>query len=273
MSPEAAPGSERGAAESSGYLLRKAREALGLSPEEVASELHLSAYQIRALEKDDYEDLPGATYVRGYLRAYARLLNLSEERILVSASLGDSEGQTAGGQDTDAHEDHPGVRISARGITALLVLLLAGAAALWWYGGDGDLVSLMEGDAGSSLNAPGSAAEGRGYLVAPGALPSQATGNESMVSTERRAMFHFQGTSWIDVRDGRDKVLVQRTVAPGLTLAVEGDPPFRVFLGNAAAVQVRYDGKPVTVAPRGDSLYARFTLGVRPPSEPAPAQD
>ncbi len=67
---------------SSGTRLRKAREGLGLSTDDVAGELRLSVSQIKALEQDDYTELPGATYVRGYLRSYARLVNIDEDSVL-----------------------------------------------------------------------------------------------------------------------------------------------------------------------------------------------
>ena len=65
---------EIGHRESAGENLRSAREKYGLTLDDVAAELRLSAYQIRALEEDRYDDLPGETYVRGYLRAYSRLV-------------------------------------------------------------------------------------------------------------------------------------------------------------------------------------------------------
>lgn len=67
---------------SSGARLREARESMGLSVEDVAGELRLSVSQIKALEQDDYTELPGATYVRGYLRSYARLVKVDEEIVL-----------------------------------------------------------------------------------------------------------------------------------------------------------------------------------------------
>ncbi len=66
----------------SGTRLRKARERLGLAAEDVAGELRLSVSQIKALEQDDYTELPGATYVRGYLRSYARLVKVDEDSVL-----------------------------------------------------------------------------------------------------------------------------------------------------------------------------------------------
>lgn len=65
-----------------GRLLRQARLDLRLAPEDVAQILHLSSKQITALEADDYQSLPGPTYVRGYLRGYAQLLGLTPEKVV-----------------------------------------------------------------------------------------------------------------------------------------------------------------------------------------------
>ena len=65
-----------------GERLRNAREAISLSIEEVAARLHLDTRTISNLETDSYEDLPAPTFVRGYLRSYARLLNIDPEPII-----------------------------------------------------------------------------------------------------------------------------------------------------------------------------------------------
>lgn len=71
-----------GATGGPGQALRQARTDLRLSPEDVATQLHLAPRQIIALEADDYSGMPQTTYVRGYLRSYALLLGLSPEPIL-----------------------------------------------------------------------------------------------------------------------------------------------------------------------------------------------
>ncbi len=65
-----------------GQRLREAREAHKLTQEEAATQLRMQLRIIEALESDDYSGLPGATFVQGYLRSYARLLGLPEESIL-----------------------------------------------------------------------------------------------------------------------------------------------------------------------------------------------
>ena len=64
-----------------GQELALAREAKGMSQEQVADILNLTLANVIALENDDYESLPGWTYVSGYLRAYARLLGLDSDSL------------------------------------------------------------------------------------------------------------------------------------------------------------------------------------------------
>lgn len=59
-----------------GSVLRAEREALGVSVREVAETLNLSLAVIEAIEDDDLDRLPGVVFARGYVRAYARLLEL-----------------------------------------------------------------------------------------------------------------------------------------------------------------------------------------------------
>lgn len=67
---------------SAGKALAEARERLGLSVAEVARQLRLSTRQIEALEADDHASLPGKTFLRGFLRNYAKLLQLDPEPLL-----------------------------------------------------------------------------------------------------------------------------------------------------------------------------------------------
>jgi len=70
--PAASPGAE----------LRAAREAAGLSLDDVAQQLKLAPRQVQALEEDDYAKLPGRTFVRGFVRNYARYLHLDPEALV-----------------------------------------------------------------------------------------------------------------------------------------------------------------------------------------------
>ena len=67
---------------SPGIRLQTRRLKNEWSIEDVAADLNLRIEVIAALEADDYSKLPERTYVRGYLRAYARLLGIHEEEVL-----------------------------------------------------------------------------------------------------------------------------------------------------------------------------------------------
>jgi cytoskeleton protein RodZ len=127
-----------------GRRLREAREAKGLSRQEVASQLRLQLRLIEALEEDNEAELPPATFVSGYLRSYARLLELPEDSV-VSPSRAESEPQlvaTIANNGEASSSDWP-----ARLVTYLIIAAIAISVAMWWLaqrGGNGTSVSEPE---------------------------------------------------------------------------------------------------------------------------------
>jgi cytoskeleton protein RodZ len=67
-----------------GGILKYERNRLGQSVERISQYLHLSTDVVRALEDDRHDDLPEPTYVRGYIRSYARYLDLDVEPLIQS---------------------------------------------------------------------------------------------------------------------------------------------------------------------------------------------
>jgi len=65
-----------------GARLRAAREAAGLSLDQVAQQLKLAPRQVKALEDESFGELPGRTFSRGFVRNYARLLHLDAADLL-----------------------------------------------------------------------------------------------------------------------------------------------------------------------------------------------
>jgi cytoskeleton protein RodZ len=117
-----------------GKILCDARKQLGLSPEEVAEILNLSTAQVDALENDNFANLPGSTYVRGYLRSYAQVLELSPEDILAAyASVNGTQHatrlSTLSPEPEVTLKDRP-VKFAAFLVAGLLVVL----AVVWWQG-------------------------------------------------------------------------------------------------------------------------------------------
>ncbi|MEN9868689.1 MAG: hypothetical protein RL748_4279 [Pseudomonadota bacterium] len=94
MSEAATEGSVTGAGRmrsdaTPGAQLANAREVLGWSVEQVAEQLKLAPRQVLALEAGDYQVLPGLATVRGFVRAYAKLVKLDAAPLV--AMIGDND--------------------------------------------------------------------------------------------------------------------------------------------------------------------------------------
>lgn len=119
-----------------GVALRAEREARGLSPDEVADRLKISARHVRALEEADEASLPHPAYAKGFFRAYAGLMGLAQGELDEALkSLGPQENtipmQTVCMSSASRHS-----RLSGRLLSLLLALLviLGGLYALWSSG-------------------------------------------------------------------------------------------------------------------------------------------
>ncbi|NLO88948.1 MAG: helix-turn-helix domain-containing protein [Clostridia bacterium] len=65
-----------------GEKLKAARESMGLSLREVEEATKIRKKYLQALEKEEFDVIPGKTYAKGFLKIYAKFLNLDHEEIL-----------------------------------------------------------------------------------------------------------------------------------------------------------------------------------------------
>jgi cytoskeleton protein RodZ len=65
-----------------GLILRTQREKQGLSSQEIAKRTHLDIKIVESIEQDSDEGMPAATYVRGYLRSYAKIVGVDPDHII-----------------------------------------------------------------------------------------------------------------------------------------------------------------------------------------------
>lgn len=70
-----------------GQRLASARQAKGLSLDYVAEKLKLSLHQVEAIEADDFSHLPAPVFVRGFVRNYARLLEIDPNSLLTALEM------------------------------------------------------------------------------------------------------------------------------------------------------------------------------------------
>lgn len=119
-----------------GQMLKAAREAQDISIETVSKYLHLTIPTILSIEEDHYEKMPAPVYVRGYLRRYAQLVQLSPEDILnayeknVEIKSKILEEIPSYVKKKPISSSHVGVRFITYAVGVLLLILVG----LWWKG-------------------------------------------------------------------------------------------------------------------------------------------
>ena len=70
------------AEEISGHDLKKLREKIDLSLEEIYEATRISISTIKAIEANDFKSLPSTLYLKNFLRAYASLVNLDPQMVI-----------------------------------------------------------------------------------------------------------------------------------------------------------------------------------------------
>ena len=145
-----------------GALLRAAREAAGLSVDAVAQQLKLAPRQVKALEEGDYTHLPGRTFVRGFVRNYARLVHLDPEKVLGALPAGASAptleapmlqqtAPTMGELPTSEHSKSGWTRWA---IPLTLAAIVAAAATYEWLRPPGESRATLGGDPAANIERP-----------------------------------------------------------------------------------------------------------------------
>ncbi|MEX5665880.1 RodZ family helix-turn-helix domain-containing protein [Pseudomonas neuropathica] len=130
-----------------GETLRQARESNGWSLAEVALKLNLTVTSLSNLEAGAFDKLPGHTFARGYIRAYAKLLGM-DQTVLVQ-QFDQSTGTDSQGSNVHAlgRIEEP-VRVShtiLRIVSLLLLIAVIGGGFVWWQ----DQTSLRSKDVAS----------------------------------------------------------------------------------------------------------------------------
>ena len=158
-----------------GKRFRNAREALGLSVSEVAERLHIIPKYVRCIESNEYSQLPGVVFLKGYIRSYARLLGLPEDQVVSQLE----EALTASGSYVESADRFAALPPPPReGLgTALLflaVLMLAAGAGWYWLQRAPLEPALSAGSGAAGSGAAGSGAAGSGAAGSGAAGPGTA---------------------------------------------------------------------------------------------------
>lgn len=120
------------ALENPGAQLARLREKRGFTQEYVAGKLHLRVKVISLLEADEYQNLPEPVFIKGYIRAYTKLLGVNPEPFLSTFnSQYASEKKPEKALWQSKRESHKGEQL-IRWITALVAFAAISGISFWW---------------------------------------------------------------------------------------------------------------------------------------------
>jgi cytoskeleton protein RodZ len=260
--------------EGAGARLKRERESQGLSLFDAARALRLSEKQMAALEADDYSKLPGRTFVRGFIRNYARLVQLDPEPLMAQIFFGNDEEShqiQAPSQKIrfSEHESKPWLKWL---LMAFVVVAVVSWAVLQWLGPEETKSAIVprtaEPVALPSKVAPAQpeialAPEPVVAMPAAGIPPAEpATPARMAVSatTLARLNMTFSGRAWVEVRDKNGKIIHSQNNTAGTDQAVEGEAPLSLVIGSSPNVKLIYKGQPVDLSAFAKADVARLTL-------------
>lgn len=265
-----------------GQRLRAERTRQGLSEQDVAARLHLSMSYLRALEADDYDRLPEAAFVKGYVRNYARMLGLPGEELVAQFKALVREEQ----RDQLVSPVH--TMAPPRRVIWLAPLLVLGVALLavagWWLvdtlTADGDVRQpvVQEREVIPPDEEPEVLAGAQGDLPeaqdnpAPELAPGTPLGEPEPVGEPPEVVspsepvidqlaMSFSQECWVEISDAAGERLFQGQRNAGQSLSLRGEAPFRVTLGNAAAVtRMQFNGENIPLPQGNPGRVVRVTV-------------
>ena len=204
VAPDDATGNIEAVPFSVGAALRDARARHGLSVDEVSNRLKFATRQIEALEADDFAHLPETAFLRGFVRSYARLLQLDDAPLL--AALPHAPEQSVSLEAKALTEvPYPDIYTERKQNIIWLAAALAVAVVL-------GLSAWMLGGKPKESNAPEAAVSGAQNatvetLALPAALPVSAVSDTEPVAAVPGAEKPDAG------KPGADKVAVEKASA------------------------------------------------------------
>ncbi len=294
-----------------GQLLSQSREQLGITQEMVAARLCLKVTVVREIEEDIKPAGVEPTFLRGYMRLYARMVNIPEADLL---TLLNKEAPMQVSNVSPMQSYSLGKRRKKRDgwlmkITWLIVIILVTMVGVWWWQDNqaqqkelvsmaeqnGRMISqqeenstdapadassvdasanettgtpldnLTEGAAANSANAENSAQstpnsspanENVRTVPLPGSqvLPASIDRSQNSAATEQATpmsdalVMSFKGDCWLEVRDGKNKVLYSGIKKRGESLELQGQSVYNLNIGVPANVDIKFKGNNVDLS-------------------------
>lgn len=282
-----------------GEQLAVARQARGLAVLDIAQALKLGPRQVEALENGDWQVLPGQTFVRGFVRNYARMVQIDPAPLMMQldgvlekpvSGLSVPEARPASMPLTggSASRRDRAVMLAGGGLVllaALVYFLLPNDLSAWRENTQGLLDSLARKEEPATPPAE-TTAPAPEPVFPPGATPQQVMNPQALtpadapppavaeegsapplnvaksapIANAPQMRFVFDKESWLEVRDRNNKLVFSQRMAAGSEQVLSGEGPLSLVIGYAPGVKLHWHGQPVDLGPHTRGDVARLVL-------------
>jgi cytoskeleton protein RodZ len=279
-----------------GETLRRERLRKELGLEQISRETKISTRLLEAIEKDQFELLPGGVFAKSFVRQYARFLGLDEEEIAAEMEkvvnpIGELPSFT-GSPAEPAFKVPPLVEWEGSGRSnhsilpalalVVAVMLVCSAVYAWWQRSrrPAPVATPVAGAQKAPVtpavaNSPVSAAKTDVPAPVPETVPAPVESANPNPAATLQVSLTADADTWVQVwADG--KSVMTGLLKPDEVKTVAAVEGLRIRTGNAGSLQVTVNGKPAgTLGPKGQVRVVEVTRdGVHillPPPKPAPA--
>ena len=257
-----------------GERLAEARRELQIPLREIAKELHLDEYKVRALESNDFDVIGAPVFAKGHLRKFAQIVRVNEADIMDDYYVL-----------TRSQDAQPALSLRPRQrealspgpwLAAIAVIVLV-AFVYWWFAVrtpvaetpvTGQVAPLQPAEQSSDVddfvdvpenqeaadqpvvNAPAETLEPEVAEVTPEPVDD---GNMTL-------QISYSGECWTEISDARGQRLFFDLGRAGRTVNLSGEAPFNVLFGDAANVSLRVNGEPLELPPADRRGTAKLTI-------------
>ena len=255
-----------------GERLAEARRNLQISVVEIAKELHLDDFKVRALECNDFDVIGAPVFAKGHLRKYAQLVKVDEADVL--ADYYHLE-RASGTPPVVMRRSRPLRTISLGPWIITIVVIIIAASGYWWFTSRetpparpaAEEISLLPQEAEpvadelEQAELPDQPVAIEPYVdVEPEAVSTQLPAVETD-ALEMSLSITYSGDCWTEVSDASGRRLFFALGTSGRTVNLTGEAPFNVLFGDAANVSLVVDGASFDIPARDRrGQTARLTL-------------
>ncbi len=267
--PDAAASNDEVTGPLCGERLAEARRELQIPLREIAKELHLDEYKVRALESNDFEVIGAPVFAKGHLRKFAQIVRVNEADIMDDYYML-----------TRSQDAQPALSLRPRQrealspgpwLAAIAVIVLI-AFAYWWFAVrtpaaetpvTGQIAPSQPVEQNSDADDFIEVVEDQPPV---GELPEAVETEVADVEPEpvddgnMSLQISYSGECWTEISDARGQRLFFDLGRAGRTVNLSGEAPFNVLFGDAANVSLRVNGEPFELPPADRRGTARLTI-------------